>query len=101
VLAALAYTGDRMSIDLRHHQLVQIIAACIKDGCTLAETLWVCGSRIPDTTIHEMRKALRHVRFFNLDEAEAMLPQWKILMARPDVAASRQSFARAIKGIDD
>jgi hypothetical protein len=86
---------------IRHHQLVRAIKDCIKDGCTLAETLWVCGCRTPDATVEDMRRALQHVKFFNLEEAEKILPQWKKVMSRPDIVASRQSFARAIKGLDD
>ena len=45
-------------------------------------------------TVEDMRRALQHVKFFNLEEAEKMLPQWKKVMSRLPLVAAPKSAAR-------
>jgi hypothetical protein len=90
-----------MPIDVRHHQLIQIICACVKDACDLAETLHVCAVKVPAATSDDMRRALEHVGFFNMEEAERILPAWERHKSTPEFEETRKSFARAVEGLED
>jgi hypothetical protein len=100
VLAALAYRGSNMSIELRHHQIVKTISECIADACTLPETLWVCAMRCPAVSSDDLRQAFKHVGFFDIKEVERLLPGWERVTKSREFEESRTSFARSIKGLD-
>jgi hypothetical protein len=90
-----------MPIEMRHHQLVQIICACVKDACNLGETLTACAVRVPAATCDEVRRAFKHVGLFDMKEVERVLPIWERHKATPEFEESRQSFARAVRGLDE
>jgi hypothetical protein len=90
-----------MPTDLRHHQLVQIVCACVTDACDIGETLMACAMRVPAVTCDDMRKALKHVGCFDMQEVERALPAWERHKSTPEFEERRRNFAHAIKGLDN